>query len=129
MKLTDKQEWALFLDDERFPQDAEFVPKPGSNMLIARSVSQAQQFVNEHGLPSQISFDHDLGEGQDVATKFMWWLINGHLDQHWNCAEITMVQVHSANIKGAENLYILWEGFCKAHDIECDIGRVKAIQK
>jgi hypothetical protein len=128
-QLTGQHEWVLFLDDEREPPDANFFPPQGANLLVARTVDEAQRLVSENGLPTQISFDHDLGEGQEVATKFMWWLINGHLDEHWNCNNITMVRIHSANIKGAENLHLLWEGFCKTHGIVCEIRRVKAIQK
>jgi hypothetical protein len=76
-----------------------------------------------------ISFDHDLGKGQPPATAFAWWLINGHLDELWDCKTIRQVQVHSANPEGGRNIYLLWEGFCREHDIECKINRVKAIQK
>lgn len=128
-QLTAKQPpWALFLDDERMPSDANFVV--GTVMvLVARTVEQAQQYVKDKGLPMAISFDHDLGEGQPPATSFAWWLINGHLDGLWDCKEIGAVQVHSANPEGGRNIFLLWEGFCREHDIGCKINRVKAIQR
>jgi hypothetical protein len=128
LSSSNGKEWALFLDDERAPADANYV-LGATAVLIARSVHEAQALVQQHGLPCDISYDHDLGQDQPVSTKFMWWLINGHLDETWDCTAIRRVRIHSANIKGAENLHLLWEGFCKAHDIKCDIHRVKALQK
>jgi hypothetical protein len=126
---TDDQQlsWALFLDDERMPGDAAFVVPTA--VYVARTVERAQSYVKDMGLPMAISFDHDLGEGQPPATAFAWWLINGHLDGLWDCKTIGQVQVHSANPEGGRNIFLLWEGFCREHGIECRIKRVKAIQR
>lgn len=119
--------WRLFLDDERAPGDAGW---SGHDVLVARTCAEAELAIGACvGLPVAISFDHDLGENQPVAVEFMWWLINGHLDGLWDCSQIKTVQVHSANIKGAENLIGLWEGFCKTHEFRCTIIRVKALSK
>jgi hypothetical protein len=116
--------WRLFLDDERMPEDARW-----SFCNIARTVDEAIKLIDERGLPQSISFDHDLGKDQPVATVFMWHLINGHLDEKWDCRSIKHVQIHTANPEGAKNLIGLWEGFIQDQGIKCKITRVKAIQK
>jgi hypothetical protein len=45
--------WKLYLDDIRTPKDPTFV--------ISRTVDDAQKLVLSCGVPSFISFDHDLG--------------------------------------------------------------------
>ncbi len=115
------QEWVLFLDDERLPVEAGWGGMVG--LVIARSSTEAQSEVEKRGLPAQISFDHDLG-GEDTAFKFMWWLINGHLDEKWDLATVKAVQIHSANPEGAKKLISLWDNFCRVHNIKTQIARV-----
>ena len=117
----DMKDWELFLDDERMPSDAGWAY--GHDIKIARSSKEAEDLVNEHGLPTAISFDHDLG-GEDTAFKFMWWLINGHLDDKWNLARVKAVQIHSANPEGAKKLMALWDNFCRVHNIDVEMKRV-----
>lgn len=114
-------EWCLFLDDERFPPEAGWAQL--ENVHIARSSVEAERMVEARGLPARISFDHDLG-GDDTAFKFMWWLINGHLDEKWNLASVQAVQIHSANPEGAKKLIALWDNFCRVHNIKTQIARV-----
>jgi hypothetical protein len=45
--------YKLFIDDERFPVTDDWV--------IVRSSKEAIDHVLAHGMPSEISFDHDLG--------------------------------------------------------------------
>lgn len=112
--------WHLFLDDERNPADAGWA---FSDIVVARSSREAVVLVTEKGLPASISFDHDLG-GDDTAFKFMWWLINGHLDEKWNLQDVNVVQIHSANPEGAKKLIALWDNFCRVHKIDTTISRV-----
>lgn len=121
MMTTSIKKWNLFLDDERWPAEAGWDGL--DNVEIARSSADAEKMVEGWGLPSRISFDHDLG-GEDTAFKFMWWLINGHLDEKWNLATVTSIQIHSANPEGAKKLIALWDNFCRVHKIECEITRV-----
>lgn len=99
--------YTLFLDDERDPlwdmQDA----------VVVRNVNEAIGHVALNGLPHVISFDHDLGKGQDSAMFFMWHLIDQHLDARINLEKVKRVVIHSANPVGAENLRGLWDGFAK----------------
>ncbi len=54
----------LFLDDERFP------PNDGKDWVIVRSVQEAVDYVEVNGLPSFISFDNDLGQGNEEGRHF-----------------------------------------------------------
>jgi hypothetical protein len=55
-RKTEMETWSLFLDDERFP------PNDNRNWKIARSCSEADILIKNFGMPSYISFDHDLGD-------------------------------------------------------------------
>lgn len=94
----------LFIDDERYP------PNDGTNWTIVRSSSEAIEYVLNHGCPTFISFDHDLG-GEDTAMVFLHWLIEKDMDQPgFIPAELTFA-VHSQNPIGARNLKCLLEGY------------------
>lgn len=106
----------LFLDDLRTPRDDSFI--------VARDVPEAIAVVRQHGVPSVISFDHDLGEDENgrikqSAPKFLWFLIDQHLDGHLNLNEVQRVVVHSHNPTGARNIADLWNGFAAS---ELDSG-------
>jgi hypothetical protein len=121
--------YCLFLDDERNLED---VPWRHSSrgegdhqvhpILIARSSAEAQARVLSDGLPAMISFDHDLG-GDDTGFKFMWWLINGHLDGKWDLSTVESIRIHTANPIGADKMTKLWKGFCESQSLACDIER------
>lgn len=120
-QMTFKQApWFLFIDDERQPAAAGW---HSGDVRIARSSRAAEELVERFGLPEQISFDHDLG-GEDTAFKFMWTLINGHLDGKWDLASVAAVQIHSANPIGERKLTALWENFCRVHNIQTAVTRV-----
>lgn len=104
-KLQGFNMYTLFLDDLRSPT------KDLENVKIARNVSQAIELVEKNGLPSVISFDHDLGEGEFTSPRFMWWLIDQHLDEKLDLNSIKKIFIHSANPVGAENLKGTWDGF------------------
>ena len=97
--------WTLFLDDIRDPgwelQDC----------LVARNCAMAENLVEDMGVPHIISFDHDLGKDEPIAMAFMWWLIEGHLDERFDISVINQVIIHSANPVGSLNLKGLWDGF------------------
>lgn len=94
--------WKLFLDDERFPVDQDFV--------VARSTEEAIALVQQNGLPSQIAFDHDLG-GADTSIKFIWWMINQYYDHNLIIPSDFTYSIHSQNVCGAANIKGLMDGF------------------
>lgn len=126
-----RERWKLFLDDLRGVASVGWTilraTHTESHVRVARTVAEAKALIEKHGVPIEISFDHDLGgDAAGDGGALMWWLINGHLDGAHDCAEIKLVQVHSANAVGAENLMRLWQGFCTEMDLSCEIRRVHA---
>lgn len=99
--------WTLFLDDERAP-----TWDLGSEVLIARDCDEARKLVSEMGVPSVISFDHDLGKFESGLT-FMWWLVDESLDDRLDLMKVTRVIVHSMNPTGASNIAYLWDGYAQ----------------
>jgi hypothetical protein len=66
--------YKIYLDDVR-------TPNPDCAWVVCRTVNEAIQTIELHGLPDQISFDHDLGEGQADGIELAKWLIESHLDE------------------------------------------------
>lgn len=94
--------YRLFLDDIRYP--------PGQGWEIVRSFEEACTFVLEKGIPSHISFDHDLGL-EETGYDFAKWLVNSHLDAIISIPDNFTFKVHSANPVGAENIQRLMDNF------------------
>ena len=96
-QMTTENNWKLFLDDERYPMD--------NSWVIARNTLDAMWYVRNYGLPSHISFDHDLGNpnttmsGMDFAKWFCDYIMDNHIP--YNGFTFT---VHSMNPVGAENI-------------------------
>ena len=91
----------LFIDDERFP------PNDGAKWTIVRTVEEATRYMEDHGCPSFISFDHDLGEhaqGGD-AIYLVHWLIEKDIDANGDFIPSDFAYyVHSQNPVGAANI-------------------------
>jgi hypothetical protein len=95
--------YRLFIDDERMP------PDDGTTYVIVRNSDEALRTVVDRGLPSFISFDHDLG-GDDTAMIFLRYLIDYCLDHGLTLADVSYY-VHSQNPIGKQNIIGLWESF------------------
>ena len=54
--------YKLFLDDERDPKQVKWVQMPLGPWVIVRNYDQFVKHIMEHGLPSFVSFDHDLAD-------------------------------------------------------------------
>jgi hypothetical protein len=127
--MTSKVVYNLFIDDIRNPDAVQLSPSwLGMDVEIVRTVEHAYEIIRNRGLPERISFDHDLGEGQPPATHIMWHIINGHLDEKWDCSKMKEVMVHSVNTPGADNLLKLWRGFCNEFDIVMDTSWKPALK-
>lgn len=66
--------WNLFLDDERDP------PNDGREWVICRNVAVALAEIINRGMPSYISFDHDLGENEQTGYDFVKILVDDAVD-------------------------------------------------
>ena len=112
----------LFLDDKRFPtdcllymeakvQDIEIYRK---KWQIVRSYDEFVAWIERHGLPDFISFDHDLGLPEDSNTEEQngmtcaKWLVNYCLDYDLKTPDFV---VHSSNPAGTKNIEGLLKGF------------------
>jgi len=82
----------MFLDDIRQP--------PSDDWMVCRSSNEAIQYVEKHGMPDFISFDHDLG-GNDTAMVFLHY----YIDKLWNGTDPPpQYNIHSANPIGSNNI-------------------------
>lgn len=60
--------YKLFIDDERFPVHAY------DDWIIARSFKEVKALVEKIGMPSHVSFDHDLGKDQPTGFDIVKWM-------------------------------------------------------
>lgn len=98
--------YAIFLDDEREPgRDFGF-----EDVVVARTVAEAQATILSNGVPAFISFDHDLGPGEPTGHDFAKWLVESHLDGVIDIRNLAFY-VHSQNPIGAENITMLLSMF------------------
>lgn len=93
--------YKMFLDDLR--EAEKYYPNQG--YVTMRTYYEAVEYVSVHGIPSHISFDHDLAD-DDVDEKtgysFAKFMIDFILDNELNC--IFEYVVHSANPVGKVNI-------------------------
>lgn len=94
----------LWLDDIRTPPDASWV--------WCKSVALAEVLIRlSNSVPSFISFDHDMGEGEPTGMDFAKWLINGELNRVHKIPDNFQFAVHSANPCGRDNIQGLLDGY------------------
>ena len=92
--------WNLFIDDERMP------PEDGRTWVIARTHAQAMVEIIDRGMPSYISFDHDLGEnktGYDTVKEIVAMDMDATDEKYKFPADFDFY-VHSQNPIGKENI-------------------------
>jgi len=128
----------LFLDDFRNPDDAQKYMKldiySRVNWDVVRNYDEFCDYILINGLPSLISFDHDLAD-EHYTPKEYWhdyqiskeyqdaqnytektgkdcanWLVDYCLD---NNLSLPKYYVHSANPVGADNILFLLDNFSK----------------
>jgi len=51
----------LFLDDYRHPSQVSNLP-PSMNWKIVKNFNEFKHYIEEHGLPKHVAFDHDLAD-------------------------------------------------------------------
>lgn len=108
----------LFIDDERVPMDVTWgtwqdqALYRDADWVIARNWFEVLEIVVSFGLPSMISFDHDLGEnektGYEIAQKLCEMVMDGV-----DLPENFEFRVHSKNPVGAENIRFYMNNFLK----------------
>lgn len=120
--------WRLFIDDDcdglRAPAITVEDPSWRSMMnlygdapkterlgdwVLARSVDEAVEMVEQRGMPGFVSFDHDLGDGKD-GIALAHWLIEKDLDGVPLPPDFSF-EVHSGNPVGRANIRGLLQGY------------------
>lgn len=115
----------LFLDDERMPGDVKWlliggVGSWGADWQIVRSYDEAVKWVQDHGFPDVISFDHDLGlthyanDYSDGKTgyDFAKWLVDYDMDTNTMPLKF-LFTVHSKNPQGTINIQSILNNYIK----------------
>jgi hypothetical protein len=122
----------LFLDDQRNPKDVSWVALPLVQWTIVRNYKQFVDTVTRLGIPSRVTFDHDLADEHykefdrcrrelliGDAKKFQYekmnektgydcakWLANYCVDKN---IPIPEYYVHTLNGIGAANIFSILE--------------------
>lgn len=88
----------LFLDDVRIPTE--------SGYAVVRSYNDAINFLQDRGCPDFISFDHDLGDADELTgLDVVKWMIERDLNNNGEfIPENFTYKVHSSNPPGADNI-------------------------
>lgn len=103
--------WTLFLDDIRYPADVRYDLGPYKNVVICRTMDDAVWCVEQYGLPTTISFDHDLADihystasGEKTGYTFAKWLCSYIMDNALAIPPNFCYYIHSMNPVGADNI-------------------------
>jgi len=100
--------WKLYIDDIREPKTEGFT--------VARTMEEAVDLIHKNGMPSYISFDHDLGIDENGALlptgyDFAKWIVKADMDGSIIIPENFTFQVHSDNPPGKANIESLMENY------------------
>ena len=117
--------YKLFLDDERRPSQVKWVQLPLGPFITVRNYKAFVKYIEQYGVPSFVTFDHDLGDehyaagiartaptydsykektGYDCAK----WLVNYCCEKG---VKFPDYEVHSMNIIGKQNIIQYIENF------------------
>lgn len=126
--------YKLFLDDERFPRQVNWVELPSLNdwdWVIVRNYDEFVNTIKEKGLPEFVTFDHDLAfehykEGYSgLPPKYdQYKELTGYHCAEWliyycidTGQELPDWQVHSMSPVGKLNIMRAMCGFDRAREI------------
>lgn len=104
--------WNLFLDDDpmRDPIDGK------REWVVARNLEEVKALVEEIGMPSYISFDHDLGDHTEDGYDVAKWLVATDMlagEAKHNFPDNFDYYVHSQNPVGAMNIRCYIDNYMK----------------
>lgn len=129
MKLEKSMEHhtkGVFLDDIRFPSDLthyiskeELVPYLLTNWTVIRNYQDFVAYISKNGIPSIISFDHDLGlniDNNEAESGYdaVKYIVDFIIEQQSQV--FPQVLCHSQNPVGKANILAYWNNFIKAID-------------
>lgn len=101
----------LYLDDVR--------NLPDDSFILVKSYEEAILFVKKYGIPSYISFDHDLGVDENgnllpTGYDFAKWLVDMDIDNIHKFPKNFNFNVHSANPVGRLNIESYLNNYLKS---------------
>lgn len=97
----------MFIDDERFPHDVTWMNNSmyfDGQWEICRNWADVQFTIAQKGMPSFISFDHDLGHDEPTGYFIAKKLVEMDLESVARFPRNFDFLVHSKNPVGAENI-------------------------
>ena len=124
----------IFLDDIRTPSQCYHYTGNGvylmDDWVVVRSYEDFVKMVTDNGVPTVISFDHDLADfhykvQNDLSPEYYdscvektgyhcaQWLLNFCLDYNYQIP--TVVYIHSMNTIGSKNIASLFNTYKKVH--------------
>lgn len=86
-------------------------PAPDATWKVARSSAEAIEILKEHGVPSFISFDFDLGEN-DTAEVYYKYLAENYYD-----SKVPDYEIHSENNQGWNLIQSYMESWRKSQEM------------
>jgi hypothetical protein len=128
----------LFLDDQRQPKDVTWIELPPYSWVVVKSYKEFVETIERDGVPTTISFDHDLGDehyaeyarvreadfqipidyarfeaktGYDCAK----WIANLCVDKG---VPLPLYYVHTMNGPGRDNIFSVMESARKTITVE-----------
>jgi hypothetical protein len=105
--------WNLFIDDERELTDVTWAPWQVRELYrneewkIARNGTEVMDFFLQLGMPSYISFDHDLGEDSGTGYDIVKLLVDIDMkttEDMYRFSDNFSFYVHSQNPIGKANI-------------------------
>lgn len=109
--------WNLFIDDERDMADVKWASAEMQNKYhneewtICRSHMQVISAIYENGMPTFISFDHDLGENESTGHAIAKWIVHLDMESSVKIPDNFDFYVHSMNPIGKANIEGLLNGY------------------
>lgn len=111
--------YAMFIDDERDPLDVKWGTWEEQAMyrdgdwIVARDWPEVIDLITSLGMPSLISFDHDLGENKATGFDIAKHIVNMSLDGNtkYTFPDDFKYMVHSKNPVGANNIRFYLQGY------------------
>ena len=73
-------------------------------MIIARSMEEVKNLVSDLGMPSFVSFDHDLGDNEPTGYDIAKWMVARDLGRAYQFPDDFDFYVHSQNPIGKRNI-------------------------
>jgi hypothetical protein len=122
------------LDDIRIPSDLtyympkeEIVPYLITNWTVIRNYQDFVDYISKNGIPSIISFDHDLGLNVDSTEAesgydAVKYIVDFILEQEHPV--LPQVLSHSQNLVGKTNILSYWHNFIKSMPLHYDLKMI-----